>query len=116
MTRKPLTPLARKLRRAQTEAEDRLWSRLRNRQLLDFKFRFQFPIGRHVADFACEQARLVVELDGGQHVDSQSDPARTAAIHAAGYQILRFWNHDVFANTDGVLEVIAQALRDASNG
>ena len=115
MTKKRLTPTARKLRGNRTEAEARLWQHLRNRQLLGFKFRFQYPIGAHVADFACEQARLVVELDGGQHADSKSDPLRTAAIEAAGYTILRFWNHDVLSNTDGMLEEIAQMLRLASD-
>jgi len=115
MNQKRLTPIARKLRRRRTDAEDRLWHHLRGRQLDGFKFRFQMPIGPHVADFACEQARLVIELDGGQHSDSASDPARTAAIEAAGYRVIRFWNHDVLANTDGVLEVIAQALRDATD-
>ena len=115
MTPKRLTPIARKLRRARTDAEERLWQRLRNRQLHGLKFRFQVPIGDHVADFCCEQARLVIELDGGQHARSPTDPARTAAIEAAGYHVLRFWNHDVLANTDGVLEVIGQSLRDATN-
>jgi very-short-patch-repair endonuclease len=115
MNRKRLTPIARKLRRASTEAEARLWHHLRNRQLLGFKFRFQMPIGRHVADFACEQARLVIELDGGQHTDRPADAARTAAIEALAYHVLRFWNHDVLANTDGVLEEIARILRLSSD-
>jgi BirA family biotin operon repressor/biotin-[acetyl-CoA-carboxylase] ligase len=115
MKHKRLTPIARKLRRASTDAESRLWHHLRNRRLLGFKFRRQTPIGRHVADFACEPARLAIELDGGQHADSAADAARTTAIEAAGYQILRFWNHDVLANTDGVLEEIARTLRISSN-
>lgn len=115
MKHKRLTPIARTLRRASTDAEARLWYHLRNRRLFGFKFRQQAPIGRHVADFACQQARLVIELDGGQHADSAADAARTAAIEAAGYQILRFWNHDVLANTEGVLEEIARTLRLAAN-
>ena len=115
MTKKRLTPVARKLRHNMTDAEERLWYHLRGRQLKGFKFRAQSPIGPHVADFSCEQARLVIELDGGQHAGSTTDAARTAAIETAGYRILRFWNHDVLANTEGVLEVIAQALRDASD-
>jgi len=115
MKHKRPTPIARKLRRASTEAETRLWHHLRNRQLLGFKFRRQAPIARHVADFACEQARLVVELDGGQHADNAADAARTAAIEAAGYHVLRCWNHDVLANTDAVLEEIARMLRLSSN-
>ena len=113
---KPLTPIARKLRRSRTEAEERLWYHLRWRRLGGYKFRFQHQIGRHVADFACEEARLVVELDGGQHAESATDAARTAALEVAGYCVLRFWNHDVLANTDGVLEEIALRLRLASGG
>lgn len=73
------------------------------------------PIGPHSADFACEQARLVVEVDGSQHADSATDPARTAAIEAAGYQVLRFWNNDVLQNTGGVIEVILQSLKAATD-
>jgi len=115
MTKKRLTPVARKLRRDRTEAEARLWYHLRGRRLEGFKFRSQFPIAAHVADFCCEEARLVVELDGSQHADSASDPLRTASIEAAGYQVLRFWNHDVFENIDGVLQVIVETLRLASD-
>jgi lysyl-tRNA synthetase class 2 len=109
--RRGLTVVARKLRRSSTEAESRLWHHLRNRQLLGFKFRRQMLIGRHVADFACEQTRLVVELDGGQHAESTHDAARTAAIEAAGYLVLRFWNNDVLVNTESVLDEIARTLR-----
>jgi very-short-patch-repair endonuclease len=115
MPEKRLTPVARKLRRARTEAEERLWYHLRGRRLLGFKFRFQHPVGAHVADFACEEARLIVELDGSQHSDSPTDPARTAALEAAGWKILRFWNHDVLQDTEAVLEAIAETLRIARN-
>lgn len=110
MAKKRLTPVVRKLRRAMTDAERRLWARLRNRQLEGAKFVAQFPIGPHVADFACREARLVIELDGGQHAESLTDAARTALIEAHGYTVIRFWNNDVLANTDGVLEEIRQAL------
>jgi very-short-patch-repair endonuclease len=80
---KRLTPVARKLRRSQTEVEPHLWYHLRGRRLEGFKFRRQFPIGGHIADFCREEARVVVELDGSQHADSETDPARTAAIEAA---------------------------------
>jgi very-short-patch-repair endonuclease len=115
MTEKRLTPVARKLRRNRTDAESRLWYHLRGRRLEGFKFRTQFPIGDYVADFCCEEARLVVELDGSQHADSETDPIRSAALEAAGYQILRFWNNDVFQNTDGVLQMIADTLRLATD-
>jgi very-short-patch-repair endonuclease len=109
-----LTAVARKLRRDATDAEARLWHHLRGRRLLDFKFRRQHPVGRHVADFLCEEARLIVELDGGQHATSETDASRTASLEAAGYHVLRFWNHDVLGNTDGVLEEIARTLRLSS--
>ena len=111
--RRGLTAVARKLRRNQTDAEERLWQRLRNRQLFGFKFRRQHRVDRPIADFLCEEARLIVELDGGQHATSTTDEIRTAVLNDAGYHVIRFWNHDVLANTDGVLEVIAETLRIA---
>jgi very-short-patch-repair endonuclease len=115
MNEKRLTPIARKLRRSSTDAETHLWYRLRARRLAGYKFRRQLPIGRHIADFACEEARLVVELDGSQHSDSETDALRTQALEAAGYQVLRFWNNDVLQNTDGVLEEILRTLRIATD-
>ncbi|HMC91818.1 MAG TPA: DUF559 domain-containing protein [Allosphingosinicella sp.] len=115
MNEKRLTPLARQLRRSSTDAEQRLWHHLRGRRLEGFKFRRQFTIGRFIADFACEQARLVVEVDGSQHVGSAADAARTASLEEAGYLVLRFWNNDILGNTDGVLKVIARALRNATD-
>jgi very-short-patch-repair endonuclease len=106
---KRLTPIARKLRAGQTDAEERLWHHLRARRLEGEKFVRQFQIDRYVADFACRTARLAIELDGGQH-SLEKDAARTAIIERYGYRVLRFWNHDVLANTDGVLEAIRQEL------
>ena len=106
---KRLTPTARKLRRTQTDAEKRLWWHLRGRQLEGAKFVRQEQIGPHIADFACRTAHLAIELDGGQHNDAVDAP-RTAVIEAFGYHIIRFWNHDVLANTEGVLEAIRQEL------
>jgi len=112
LTSKRLTPMARKLRRQRTDAELRLWSRLRSRQLGGYKFVEQFPIGPHVADFACRAAKLVVELDGGQHSERREEDAdRTRTIESFGYVVIRFWNSDVLTNTDGVLETILQELR-----
>jgi len=110
-----LTPLARKLRTNQTEAEKRIWSRLRSRQIEDAKFVRQYPIGNAIADFCCRSLRLVVELDGGQHAENPQDEERTRRIEAAGFRVIRFWNNDVLANTDGVLEAIAQEIRIARN-
>ena len=110
-----LTPVARKLRRASTDVEAALWQRLRSRQIEGEKFVRQFPIGPYVADFACRSARLVIELDGGQHADSPTDAARTELIEAHGYTVIRFWNNDVAENIEGVLETIRLELRGARN-
>ena len=102
--------LARMLRRNQTDAERALWFRLRNRRLNGLKFRRQVSIDRFVVDFCCESARLVIEIDGGQHdVRRAEDSERTTAIEARGYLVLRFWNSDVLKNIDGVLQTIAQS-------
>jgi very-short-patch-repair endonuclease len=114
LTKKRLTPAARKLRRSSTDTEQRLWRHLRARRLEGAKFIRQFPIGPHVADFACRDAHLAIELDGGQH-SREIDAPRTQVIEAFGYRILRFWNHDVLQNTDGVLEVIRHELLLARN-
>jgi very-short-patch-repair endonuclease len=103
---------ARALRRTMTDSERALWRLLRSRALANAKFRRQHPIPPHVADFACVAARLVVEVDGGQH-GGAPDAARDAALRRAGWRVLRVWNHEVLANPAGVLEVIATALREA---
>ena len=108
---------ARRLRRAMTGAERRLWARLRNAQLLGHKFRRQMPVGRFIADFACEQAKLIVEVDGGQHgARVASDAARTAFLEEAGYLVIRFWNHEVLKDTDGVVGRIAEVLMGCRRG
>jgi very-short-patch-repair endonuclease len=105
---------ARKLRRHQTDAERTLWFRLRDRRLAGLKFRRQMPIDPYVVDFCCEAARVIVEVDGGQHsTRTAEDEARTAALEARGYLVLRFWNNDVLQNLDGVLAVIADTSRPA---
>jgi very-short-patch-repair endonuclease len=114
LVEKRLTPVARKLRRASTDAEMRLWLHLRGRRMDGAKFIRQFQIGPYVADFACRAAHIAIELDGGQHSELVDAP-RTQAIEAFGYRIIRFWNHDVLSNTDGVLEVIRRELRLAAN-
>ncbi|HYM32675.1 MAG TPA: endonuclease domain-containing protein [Candidatus Cybelea sp.] len=101
--------MARRLRRDSTEAERKLWSALRDRQLFRFKFRRQQPIGSFIVDFVCQEKRLVIELDGGQHAD-KDETSRTGRIEADGYKIIRFWNHEVLGNLDGVLARIQQAL------
>ena len=102
-------PLARRLRRASTDAEGRLWHQLRNRSLGGFKFRRQVTIGPFIADFACTECRLIVEADGGQH-DVATDAARTDFLKSRGWRVMRFWNNDILQNTDGVLATILVAL------
>lgn len=101
---------ARSLRRSLTEAEKRLWSRLRDRQLRNAKFRRQQPIGPYIVDFVCQEHRLIIECDGSQHVESDSDRRRDAWLRNKGYHVLHFWNNDVLANTEGVLTAIFEAL------
>jgi very-short-patch-repair endonuclease len=107
-----LTKRARRLRRDMTDAERKLWSRLRNRQFENIKFVKQFPIGPYVADFAARSLRLVIELDGGQHSPSK-DAGRTKVIEAHGYRVIRFWNNDVMENIEGVLEAIVREVHIA---
>ena len=102
---------ARRLRKTPTEAEMRLWFRLRRKRIDGRRFRRQVPLGSYVVDFACLEAKLVVEVDGGQHAERiDADAARTAWLEGRGYRVLRFWNNDVLANTDGVIETIRAAL------
>jgi len=101
------------LRTNMTDAERKLWAGLRDRQLLGHKFVRQEPVGRFIADFACREADLIVELDGGQHAENERDARRSEALAQHGYAVLRFWNHDVLNNFDGVLARIAQQLRKA---
>ena len=114
MTKKRLTSVARKLRRSSTDAENRLWYHLRGRRFEDAKFVRQFPIGPHVADFACRDLHLAIALDGGQH-SLEADAPRTQIVEAFGYRVIRFWNNDVLENTEGVLEVIRRELALARN-
>jgi len=114
LPKKKLTSVARNLRRRSTDAENRLWYHLRARRFEEAKFVRQFPIGGFVADFACRDLHLAIELDGGQHTP-QADAPRTQVIEAFGYRVIRFWNNDVLENTHGVLEVIRQELLIARN-
>jgi primosomal protein N' (replication factor Y) len=103
-------PNARALRVNQTDAEKRLWTYLRNRAFFGFKFRRQMSVGPYIADFLCPARSLIIELDGGQHADSLRDAQRTAWLEGEGYRVIRFWNNDVLANTEGVLTQIHAAL------
>jgi very-short-patch-repair endonuclease len=106
------TARARRLRRALTDAEAKVWSRVRNRQL-GADFRRQHPAGPYVLDFYCPALRLAVELDGGQHAATgtkTADGKRTAWLGANGVKVMRFWNSDVMENLDGVIAAIASEV------
>ena len=106
------TQRSRTLRRDQTDAERKLWRLISNRQLGGFKFRRQVPIDRYFADFACVEAKLVVELDGGQHAErADYDAERTREMELAGWEIIRFWNNQIMDEPLGVLESILLELK-----
>jgi very-short-patch-repair endonuclease len=108
------TSRARQLRRQSTDAERALWKALRNRQVADYKLRRQLPIGPYIADFACWELGLIVELDGGHHLErTEYDRARTAYLESVGFKVLRFWNDQVLLEMDVVLETILEALKGA---
>lgn len=102
-----LLNFARRLRKEATSAEQFFWLLLRNRRFMGLKFRRQHSLPPFVIDFYCEEIRLAVELDGGQHNQEPHqvrDEKRTARIHEQGIEIVRYWNNDVMQNTEGVLE------------
>ena len=107
--RRQISPHAARLRRAQTDVEQRFWLAVRDRRLAGAKFRRQATIGAYVVDFVCIEAMLVVELDGGQH-DEAADAVRTRFLEAQGYRVLRFWNNEILENMDGVLQVVSAGL------
>jgi len=96
-----------------TDAERRLWYRLRAHRFDGHKFKRQIPIGPYIVDFACLGRKLVIEVDGGQQVDNADDIVRDDYLKNEGFRVLRSWNNDVLRNTDGVLEVILSALAEA---
>src|SRR6266542_899691 len=102
------------LRKESTLAEHKLWSRLRNDQL-GVTFRRQHAIGNYIHDFCSPQAKLIIELDGSQHLEqdaSQYDEERTKYLESQGYKVIRFWNNDVMNNLEGVILAIIHALGD----
>jgi very-short-patch-repair endonuclease len=102
---------ARRLRRDQTDAERTLWKALRSRQFDGLKFRRQHPVGPYIVDFCCLHLKLAVELDGGQHASqTEADDRRSHGLAQAGYRVLRFWNHEVLMNLEGVLHHIAESI------
>jgi very-short-patch-repair endonuclease len=109
------TERARRLRRDSTDAERKLWYRLRSRSILGFKFVRQEPIGPYVVDFVCRERRLILEVDGGQHAESKRDLVRDQWLAGQRYRVVRFWNNDALGNIDGVLETIAVALNEEAS-
>jgi len=101
---------AKQLRSTMTDAERRLWYRLRAHRFGGLKFKRQAPIGPYIVDFICFECKLIIELDGGQHSDNANDSRRDAWLTSEGYRVMRFWNNDVLKRTNAVLELIAQAV------
>ena len=102
---------AKTLRTNQTEAEQRLWYHLRAHRFMGLKFKRQKPMGRYIVDFLCVERRLIIELDGGQHAEQVVyDQHRDAWLRSQGYTVLRFWNHEVMQQMEGVLEQIRSTI------
>ncbi|CDX19060.1 conserved hypothetical protein [Mesorhizobium sp. ORS 3324] len=122
MTHHPVSPVnrgnARKMRKALTDAELKLWNEVRAHRLMGLPFRRQMPIAGYIVDFACPAKKLIIEIDGSQHARAEasaSDAARATKLEALGWTILRFWNDDVIRDIDNVCQhiVIAAGLADA---
>ena len=106
---------ARQLRKSWTDAELRLWQLLRNRSLGKNKFRRQHPIGPYVVDFVCLEQKLVIEVDGSQHVgQAEHDTKRTAYLKTLGFRVVRFWDNDVLLQTESVMQAIFDSLTGPS--
>jgi adenine-specific DNA-methyltransferase len=106
---------ARALRRDQTDAERKVWRLLHSRRFAGAKSRRNHPIGNFFADFCCLKARLVVELDGGQHADEAQtahDRRRTVYLTSQGFKVIRFWNEEIFKEPERVMEQTYQALAE----
>lgn len=104
-------PVVKKLRENATEAERKLWHHLRRKQVAGLRFRRQYPLGPYIVDFICLPARLIIEVDGGQHGDqAERDAMRTAWLERQGFRVIRFWNNEVLGNIEGVLHDIGAHL------
>jgi very-short-patch-repair endonuclease len=102
---------ARSLRQDMTLAENRMWYFLRNRRLKGYKFVREYIIGSYIADFVCREKKVVIEIDGSQHIDAaEYDQQRTEQLGSLGYSVLRFWNNDVFNNIEVVLNTIVSFI------
>ncbi len=106
---------AKSLRKNMTPEERILWKIFRNKNFYGFKFRRQTPIGIYIVDFLCINPKVIIELDGGQHNESDNiryDKKRTMYLESQGYKVLRFWNNDIHSDIDGVCEKILMVLKD----
>jgi very-short-patch-repair endonuclease len=103
-----LTERAKDLRKSSTDAERFLWKFLRTKQVEGLKFRRQQPIGKYIADFVCFEKSLIIEVDGGHH-STDRDADRDSWLISQGFKVLRFWNHDVLLNIEGVVEMIRES-------
>lgn len=102
---------SRELRQNATDVERILWKELRSRRFAGYKFRRQYPIDPYIVDFCCLRHRLVIELDGGQHAENESqDRVRTAFLEAKGFKVLRFWNTDVLQKKEAIMQLVLDAL------
>ena len=109
--RSHLADVAKRLRHGMTDAERVLWREVRAHRFAGFKFKRQEPLGLYVVDFVCYEAKLIVELDGGQHANQQEpDAKRTRWLESRGFRVLRFWNNDVLTNIEGVMQEIEKEI------
>lgn len=103
----------RNLRKNMTPAEQRLWKHLRGKRLGGYRFRRQQPLGQYILDFVCVDAKLVIEIDGGQHAEQNAyDETRTRYLQNLGFTVIRFWNNEVLQQTDAVLTAILHKLEE----
>ncbi|OGQ88995.1 MAG: DNA methylase [Deltaproteobacteria bacterium RIFOXYD12_FULL_56_24] len=110
---KKLLTRARTLRRQSSDAEKTLWVHLRARRFNGYKFRRQVIIESYIVDFICVEAKLIIEADGGQHTEQRAyDAVRTARLEHLGYRVIRFWNHEILAELDAVLERVFSVLTE----
>ena len=105
---------ARQMRSEPTEAEYRLWTLLRNRRFVRYKFRRQLPVGDYIVDFVCLSERLIIEAAGSQHAENPRDAVRDAYLNAQAFRLIRLWNADILARPDQVCEVVWAALQEGS--
>jgi len=106
--------IAKKLRNNSTDTEKYLWKYLRGRQLEGFKFRRQHPIRKYIVDFINLERKIIIEVDGGQHLENKKDKLRDKWLEEQGYEVLRFWDNEVLTNIEGVMESIRKKLYSPS--